>query len=192
MSEQPPGPADHTAAPDQAATSRSSVDISVDTERVWQALVTDRGLEPWMGEGASIEPRIDGELRLPDVVGGRPRRGHVERVEEFHRLDFAWWPEHRPIERSHVSITLVPLETGTRVTVTETVPRSIARSIDARLSSSAPCHVRLGRSSHAAPVVGLPTEVHRRPLVGPPVTGLVGAWSWRLALLSLACQAVRV
>lgn len=131
----------------------SSIDLAVDIERAWQALVTDGGLEPWMGGGASIDAVVDGELRLPDPVGGRPRRGRVERLEHRQRLDFTWWPEDRPIERSLVSIVLEPIDSGTRLTVTETVPRSISRS--ARASSVAPA---------------------------------IGAWSWRLAQLVLACN----
>ncbi|MGH1488459.1 MAG: SRPBCC family protein [Acidimicrobiales bacterium] len=140
----------------------SSIDLSVDAETVWHALVTDGGLEPWMGEGSTIDPEVDGALHLVDLVGGRPRSGRVDRVEDRACLEFTWWPDHRPIERTKVSIQLTPIESGTRVTVTESLPRSTQVSSGVKLS------------------VGSTTGVMR------------GAWLWRLAVLSLATQVAKV
>ncbi len=182
-------------------TAETSIDIAVDPDRVWHALITDGGLGPWMGEGASIDPRDGGSLWLPDPVGGRPRRGLVDRIDQHQRLDFAWWPEHRPIERSRVSIVLTPIETGTRVTVTETVPPSLLRAASLSLprtpSATAPSALlALGRPTtgplgSAATVVGSPG--HRSAAAPSAVArSMVGAWSWRLALLTVACRAALV
>ncbi len=138
----------------------SSIDISVDVATVWEALVTDGGLAPWMGEGSSIEPEAGGALRLPDPVGGRTRSGRVDRVDEQSRLEFTWWPDRRPVERTTVTITIAPIDTGTRVTVTESVPRSIAGPSRPLLSAD------------------------------PRSQVVRGAWLWRMAMLGVAtCMA---
>lgn len=96
-----------------------ALDVAADIDRVWRALTSEAGLAPWMGEGATIDPRPDGLVALPDPVGGVTRRGRVEQVDEGRRLDFSWWPALRPAEQTRVSITLVPLDEGTRVRVVE-------------------------------------------------------------------------
>ena len=136
------------------------LDVAADADQVWEALTTDGGLAPWMGEGATIEPRPDGLVVAPDPVGGVTRRGRVEWADPGRRLDFTWWPALRPAERSRVSITVTPLDEGSRVRVVER-----------------PC------GPVAAPV---PRPVAWR------TAGVVGAWSWRLALLSITCTLARI
>jgi uncharacterized protein YndB with AHSA1/START domain len=97
----------------------SELDIDADASDIWQALTTNDGLAPWMGEGASIDAEAGGDLFAPDPVGGRPRIGQVDHVGIDQRLDFTWWPSDDPDDRSQVSITLIPIEVGTRVQVVE-------------------------------------------------------------------------
>jgi uncharacterized protein YndB with AHSA1/START domain len=156
-----------------------SVDIAADLDRVWEALVTDGGLEPWMGQGATIDPRPDGTLEVPDIVGGQFRRGLVHTVDVGDRLGFTWWPAQRPTERSDVSITLTPSEVGTRVTVVE-VP-----VVAQRRHSDASAGPRVTASAHRSPAVD---EAAVLSMAG----SLRGCWSWRLAVLALASQMVRV
>ncbi len=155
------------------------LDIEADPDRVWRALTTDGGLAPWMGEGATVDPRPGGLVALPDPVGGSTRRGRVERVDEGDRLDFTWWPALRPADRTSVSITVVPTETGCRVRVIERqteATASIARSTASTVTSTAS-----GRST--APVAR-PTASAGR--------STIASWSWRLALLSLSSCMSRI
>lgn len=101
------------------------LDIDAGADQVWEALTTDGGLAPWMGEGATVDPRPGGLVALPDPVGGVTRRGRVERIERAERadggsrLDFTWWPALRPAEQTSVSITVAPTDRGCRVRVIE-------------------------------------------------------------------------
>ena len=158
-------------------TAEASVELTADLDRVWRSLTTPRGLEPWFGAGATIEPTVDGTLSLPDPAGGRPRHGRIDRLDDHARMDFTWWPVDRPVERSRVSIVLTRTGTGTRVTVRETAPRSVAGPAALRTTSPS-----ASARSGSAPTV--------RTGGGRP--RLVGAWTWRLALLTLACAAVPV
>jgi uncharacterized protein YndB with AHSA1/START domain len=121
------------AGPDTAAVEADVfLDIEAEPDQVWEALTTEGGLAPWMGEGATVDPTPGGLVALPDPVGGATRRGRVERVERANdgsRLDFTWWPALRPAERTSVSITVAPTEQGCRV-------RVIERPIAARATAS--------------------------------------------------------
>ena len=156
-----------------------SVDIAADLDRVWEALVTDGGLEPWMGRGATIDPRPDGTLEVPDIVGGQFRRGLVHTVDVGDRLGFTWWPEQRPTERSDVSITLTPSEVGTRVTVVE-VPLVAHR------------HSNASAGPRVTAAAAHETATADQTAVLSMTGSLRGCWSWRLAVLALASQMVRV
>ncbi len=149
---------------DRDRFARSSVDVTATVDRVWRALTTSAGLEPWLGAGASIDPVPNGELTAPDPVGGRHRHGRIERIDDRRLIELTWWPAEEPTSRSRVSITVTPIETGTRVDVVE---------------RPLPTSGRLGAGTGVASA-----------LAGVR-TSLVGAWSWRLALLTVACQVVR-
>ena len=182
---------------DQHTSAEVSLDLAADIDQVWNALVTDGGLEPWMGSGATIDPRPDGALEVPDIVGGLPRRGLVHTVEDRARLGFTWWPEHRPIERSNVSITLTRTDTGTRITVTESpdlVPERVLRpGFQLPSSASARAGTPAGVSTEAQAMT-VPSRVGGASASGsaavvPSLTSsLRGCWSWRLAVLALAGQ----
>lgn len=188
---------------DQHAPAEVSLDLAADIDQVWNALVTDGGLEPWMGSGATIDPRPDGELEVPDIVGGLPRRGLVHTVEDRVRLGFTWWPQHRPIERSDVSITLTRTDTGTRITVTETpdvVPEfSLRPGFQLPSSTSARAGAPAGASTDPQASV-VPSRVGGTStstsgsfaVAGSLTSSLRGCWSWRLAVLALAGQMARI
>ena len=104
----------------------TSLDIAASPERVWVALTTPDGLAPWMGDGAAIDLRPGGTAILPDPVGGSTRRGRVDRIDPGQRLDLTWWPALRPADRTTVSITVTPIDTGTRGPAASTSPISTA------------------------------------------------------------------
>lgn len=166
---------------DEDFAAETSVDIAADVDRVWNALITDGGLEPWMGVGASIDPSPGGRLILPDVVGGRPRAGRVDQIDEQNNLAFTWWPMTRPSDQSTVSISVTQIETGTRVTVREApiLSSRVSATVDSAVDSAV---------GFAADSVSSVTQVDR--LIG--TRSFTGFWAWRLAVLTMSCQAVRV
>ena len=89
------------------------VTLPLDADEAWDA-VTD--LDEWLVEEADLElePGEEGTLRLPD---GSERRAVVEEVEPGERLAFWWWEGTEPA--THVSLTLEPAVSGTRVVVVE-------------------------------------------------------------------------
>jgi uncharacterized protein YndB with AHSA1/START domain len=70
--------------------------LPVDPEEAWEALTDPELLEQWLG----------GE-----------REAVLEEAEPGERLVFWWWEEGEP--GSRVELRLVPVEGGTRVSVTE-------------------------------------------------------------------------
>ncbi|MEM7275727.1 MAG: SRPBCC domain-containing protein [Actinomycetota bacterium] len=171
-----------TPQQEEERTVEVSVDIEAPVTAVWNALVTDGGLGPWMGEGATIDPRPDGVLSFPDVVGGHRRDGRVTVVEDRHRLDFVWWRRDRPASRTEVSIVLESVDDRTRLTVTETVAARPVVGFQLPL----PVESATARASATgASDADGPSAISRS-------RGLIGTWSWRLALVTLACTAARV
>ncbi len=89
--------------------------LDAEPERVWDALTDEYLLSDWFAPGASLEPVEGGEVSF-DCDDGE-RSGSVRVVEEERELAFTW---ARPGEgESLVTFTLEPLETGTRLVVTE-------------------------------------------------------------------------
>jgi uncharacterized protein YndB with AHSA1/START domain len=78
------------------------VEIEAPPEDVWEALTTERGRERWLGEDA---PAVE-----------------IETFEPHHRLVW-WWQGSEGGERSRVDFRIVAVPDGSRVVVTETVPR---------------------------------------------------------------------
>ncbi len=163
------------------------LDIEADPDRVWRALTTDGGLAPWMGEGATVDPRPGGLVALPDPVGGSTRRGRVERVDEGDRLDFTWWPALRPADRTSVSITVSPTDSGCRVRVIERQTPATTTAAAGRATASIGSSVSsAGGSALAAPASG------SVPVARSFTRSTVAGWSWRLALLSLSSCMSRI
>ncbi len=108
-----------------------SVEIPADAGAVWERVSDERQLSAWLGGQVELDVRPGGEglLRQPD---GGARRMVVEEVRPGERLAFHWWPAERegrtPADAgaTTVDIRLVPLEHGTRVTVTETATVALA------------------------------------------------------------------
>ena len=89
------------------------VTLPLDADEAWDA-VTE--LEEWLVDDADLElePGEEGTLVLPD---GSERRAVVEEVSPGERLTFWWWEGSEPA--THVSLTLEPAVSGTRVVVVE-------------------------------------------------------------------------
>jgi uncharacterized protein YndB with AHSA1/START domain len=83
---------------------RREVEIDAAPEEVWQALSTENGRERWLED----DPE---------------REVHVEVADEPSRLVWWWWQGDEPATR--VEFLVSPVPTGTRVVVTETVPRAV-------------------------------------------------------------------
>lgn len=94
-----------------------SIELPVEADEVWEALVDDELLSDWLGDDVSLDPEPGGVLDVRE--GGEHRVGVVERVEPGRHLGLRWWPESRPDETSEVDLVLVPVTTGTRLTVIE-------------------------------------------------------------------------
>lgn len=89
--------------------------LDADPERVWDALTDEYVLSDWFAPGATLEPVEGGEVSFECEDG--ERTGTVRVVEEERELAFTW---SRPGGgESLVTFTLEPVETGTRLVVTE-------------------------------------------------------------------------
>jgi Activator of Hsp90 ATPase homolog 1-like protein len=89
------------------------VTLPLGADEAWET-VTE--LDEWLVEDADVElsPGSEGTLTLPD---GSERSVVVADVEEGSRLEWWWWAEDEPA--THVSLTLQPAVSGTRVVVVE-------------------------------------------------------------------------
>ena len=113
-----------------------SIELPVESDRVWEALVDDELRSDWLGDDVSLDPEPGGALDVRD--GDEHRVGVVERVEPGRRLGLRWWPETRPDETSEGDVVLVPVTTGTRLTVIErrAVPITMSASATASIATS--------------------------------------------------------
>jgi uncharacterized protein YndB with AHSA1/START domain len=89
------------------------VEIEAPPEDVWEALTTEHGRERWLGEDA---PAVE-----------------IESFEPHHRLVW-WWHGSDGGERSRVDFRIVAVPDGSRVVVTETVPRLPLAELSASLA----------------------------------------------------------
>lgn len=108
-----------------------TVDIEAEPEVVWDSLTTSDGLAEWFGEGSFVGSEPGDDLHVLDPVTGRPKSGIVEKIKAGECLEYTWWPIGAPDEASRVAITLLPCETGTRVTVVERPLLSSSMSMSA-------------------------------------------------------------
>jgi uncharacterized protein YndB with AHSA1/START domain len=102
------------------------ITLPATAEEVWRSLD-----EPaWLGEGAAIELRPDGEVRAGD------RTGFVEEVEEPRRLVF-WWsaPDE---DATRVELELTEADGETRVRVVESRPLALLDLYGAEIVHLAP------------------------------------------------------
>ena len=98
-----------------------TVEIAHSPGKVWAAITTAEGLAAWFGDEATIDLRPGGLARM-SWTGGPTADMRVERVEEPSVFGFTWHiyglPDDDP-RRTYVEFTLVPTDTGTRLTVVE-------------------------------------------------------------------------
>ncbi|MGH8911345.1 MAG: SRPBCC family protein [Acidimicrobiia bacterium] len=100
-----------------------SVDVHASPDEVWERIVDGELDEEWLG--VSVEPRPGGPVRVPDS----DTIGTVEEVEPGRSITWSWrQPDGDP---SQVTIQIEPIETGSRVTVTE-------RMLDYKVTGSPP------------------------------------------------------
>ncbi len=94
---------------------------------VWEALTDPGELEEWFANDVEFDLDAGGVFRWDD---GDVRHAVVEDVDAGRRLAIRWWDPSRP-EESEVTFTLEPVETGTRLVVTETASCDWAWSLEA-------------------------------------------------------------
>jgi uncharacterized protein YndB with AHSA1/START domain len=80
---------------------RREIEVEATPEEVWEALTTEDGRDRWLEDDPS-------------------REIHVEVADEPSRLVWWWWRGDEIPTR--VEFLVVPVETGTRVVVTERAP----------------------------------------------------------------------
>ena len=101
---------------DEQQTVSRHVDLEAQVDEVWEALVGDEERGRWMGGDTELSAEPGGRGFIVDD-DGRRREVLVEQVEPGRRLSFDWWTEDDA--PSHVEFVLVPIPTGTRLTVIE-------------------------------------------------------------------------
>lgn len=103
-----------------------TIELPVDPDDVWTALVDDELLSDWLGDDVHLDPRLGGPVEVQE--GDERRVGVVEHVEPGRRLGLRWWRPDDPDGTSEVDFVLVPTPSGTRLTVVErrAVPAVIA------------------------------------------------------------------
>ena len=101
---------------------------------VWGFMVDPAALSAWFGADAWLEPVVGGSV-LFRFADGSVRRGVVEQVERSHMLTWRW-REHRGAgfgmelgEPSRVTIELEPVDGGTLVRITESLPADGGRLV---------------------------------------------------------------
>jgi len=98
-----------------------TVELAHPPAKVWAALTTAEGLGAWFGNKATIDLRPGGAAEMTWTTGDRAEM-RVERVDEPTTFGFTWHIYGLPTEdprRTYVEFTLVPVDTGTRLTVIE-------------------------------------------------------------------------
>src|SRR3954454_2244132 len=91
---------------------RREIEIDAGVEEVWDALATEEGRTEWLEEGE--------------------RTILVETEDPPHRLVWWWWQEDAVPTR--VEFSVAPIDSGTRVVVTESSPSVPLASLSARFA----------------------------------------------------------
>lgn len=98
-----------------------TVELAQPPTVVWASLTTAAGLRAWFSDQVTIDLHPGGSARVA-WTGDRAADMRIERVEEPTVFGFTWqvdgMPEGDP-RRTYVEFTLLPFETGTRLTVVE-------------------------------------------------------------------------
>lgn len=100
-----------------------SVELPAPTDEVWERIIDGDLAEEWLG--VRVEPRPGGEVVVPD----KEMIGTVEEVDPGRSLTWSWRePDGDP---SQVTIEIEPIDSGSRVTITE-------RLLEYRITGSPP------------------------------------------------------
>jgi len=100
-----------------------SVEMPATTDEVWEKIVDGDLAEEWLG--IRVEPRPGGEVVVPD----KEMIGTVEDVDPGRSITWSWRePDGDP---SQVTIEIEPVDSGSRVTITE-------RLLEYRITGSPP------------------------------------------------------
>ncbi|KAA0019493.1 SRPBCC family protein [Antrihabitans cavernicola] len=94
----------------------ASVEIEAHPDVVFDYLVTEAGMNAWMGQTATLDPRAGGEFAVG--IAGAAVRGRYLEVERPHRVVVSWGmagSTDLPPGASTVAFTLTPIAIGTRV-----------------------------------------------------------------------------
>jgi uncharacterized protein YndB with AHSA1/START domain len=104
-----------------------AVELDAPPEDVWGELADPERLGAWLGAGVDLEmePGGIGTISFPE---GETRRARVVDVEPGRRVSFLWWPVAPAVgPPTHVTITIEPTGTGSRLRVRE-APSARARA----------------------------------------------------------------
>lgn len=111
------------------ASYESSIDIQASPEEVFQYLTTESGMTAWMGQRASLDPRVGGRFDID--IAGYSIRGKYLVVDPPHRIVVSWGMIENPLlppGTSRVEFRLTKIASGTRVDLIHTdLPESAVR-----------------------------------------------------------------
>jgi uncharacterized protein YndB with AHSA1/START domain len=108
---------------DEQPVIERSVEVAAAPGEVWERIIDGELAEEWLG--VTLEPRPGGRVSVP----GEDTIGTVEELEAGRSITWSWrQPDGDP---SQVTIQIEPVETGSRVTVTE-------RLLEYRITGSPP------------------------------------------------------
>lgn len=100
--------------------------LDASLSEAWEVLTERDSLEGWLGR-ARYEPRVGSALTI-DFGGGDSIRGEVVAIDPPRRFAFTWSEDEATEESSLVSLELVEVAGGTRLTLTHSrQPLSMAR-----------------------------------------------------------------
>lgn len=95
---------------------RTSIDIDAPPHAVFAFLVTDAGMQAWMGQHAQLDARPGGRFAVD--IAGHPVRGRFLEISPHDRVVVSWGfagSDELPAGASTVAFTLTAIATGTRV-----------------------------------------------------------------------------
>jgi uncharacterized protein YndB with AHSA1/START domain len=92
--------------------------LDADRDETWHLLTDPDELAAWLGTPLALDVRPGGAAAYvePD---GTTRHAVIEQVREGERLSLIWWEPDEGVT-SRVVFELTPVESGTKVAVTET------------------------------------------------------------------------
>lgn len=101
---------------DAMADYRTSIEIDAGPADVFDYLVTEAGMTAWMGQHATLDPRIGGGFAVD--IAGYAIRGEFLEIDRPRRVVVSWGMSGNPVlppGASTVTFTLTPTARGTRV-----------------------------------------------------------------------------